>query len=106
METTRRRRMTTAVAEATGETPSVPPPEMEPTPGDQITVTWGEEVFSPVQYNSFRIGGHSITVTIKPGETALAAWKRGWDMLERAADIQFQDKLDGFRRRMDQTKGR
>lgn len=78
--------------------------EIPAEPGTEITVTWGEETFSPVQYNSFRIGGHSIKVTVQPGETALDAFKRGWGILEQAAQVMFDDKLNGFRDRLNQTK--
>jgi len=97
---TRRRRMASAVETATGEKPIVPIAQ----PGTIILVVWGEEVFSPVQYNSFRIGGHSITIVVQQGESALDAWKRGWAILEQAAEIQFADKLAGFKERIDRSK--
>src|SRR5574344_334232 len=84
METNRRRRMVSAVEAATADM-TVDPLVYH---GTQITVTWGEETFSPVQYNSFRIGGHSVTVVVQDGESALDAWKRGWALLEEAAEIQ------------------
>jgi hypothetical protein len=72
--------------------------------GTPITVIWGEETFSPVQYNSFRIGGHSVTVIVQEGEAAIDAWKRGWALLEQAAEVQFVDKLSGFADRMNRAK--
>lgn len=92
--------MTNAVEAATGK----PPIDASAPPGSIITVIWGEETFSPVQYNSFRIGGHSVTVVVQDGETALDAWKRGWALLEEAAEIQFADKLKGFKERIDRSK--
>lgn len=97
---TPRRRMKTAIEAATGK----PKVDASAPPGTPITIIWGEETFSPVQYNSFRIGGHSVTVVVQEGETALDAWKRGWALLEEAAEIQFADKLRGFRERIDRTK--
>jgi hypothetical protein len=96
--------MKNAVEEATGK-----PQDQEPIvgitqPGTVILVVWGEETFSPVQYNSFRIGGNSVTVIVQEGESALDAWKRGWALLEQAAEIQFADKLRGFKGRIDRTK--
>jgi len=95
--------MTSAVESATGE-PIKPKDVAEP--GTTVTVSWGEETFSPVQYNSFRIGGHSVTLTVRDGESALDAWKRGWAMLQEAADIEFQDKMSGFAKRINQSKNR
>lgn len=100
MESTRRRKVANAVETVLDK----PKEEGYLPPGTEITVTWGEETFSPVQYNSFRIGGHSITVLVNQNETALDAWKRGWALLERAAEIQFEDKLRGFKERIDRTK--
>jgi hypothetical protein len=74
------------------------------TVGTLVTVTWGEETFSPVQYNSFRIGGHSVTLAVEEGETLLDTWKRGWAMLEEAAEIQFTDKVSGFADRIKRAK--
>lgn len=74
------------------------------TVGTLVTVTWGEETFSPVQYNSFRIGGHSVTLAVNEGETLIDTWKRGWKMLEDAAEIQFTDKVTGFADRMKRAK--
>lgn len=102
MEPNRRRRMESAVATATGK----PQADASAPPGTQITVVWGEEVFSPVQYNSFRIGGHSVTVVVQDGESALDAWKRGWALLEQAAEIQFTDKLAGFVNRINESKSK
>jgi hypothetical protein len=96
--------MTNAVEAATDE-PTKPYINVNQ-PGTIILVVWGEETFSPVQYNSFRIGGHSVTVVVQEGESALDAWKRGWALLEQAAEIQFADKLSGFKARIDRTKQR
>lgn len=101
----RRRRLTRNETSTRREFPSSDPDRGQAAePGTEITVTWGEETFSPVQYNSFRIGGHSIKVTVQPGETALDAFKRGWGILEQAAQVMFDDKLNGFRDRLNQTK--
>lgn len=101
MATRRRKLMEQAVRDVRAQSPKEDIP-----PGTEIVVTWGEEVLSPVQYNSFRIGGHSITVIVQEGESALEAWKRGWAILQEAADIQFRDKLKGFQQRLDTAKGR
>lgn len=101
---TRRRRMkeaTEAADDTIGEAQVHDVP-----PGTELTVVWGEETFSPVQYNSFRVGGHSIKVVVQPGESGAEAFARGWKILEEAAEVQFADKLKGFKQRIDRTKGR
>lgn len=81
--------------------------EMDACPsGTEITLAWGEETFSPVQYNSFRVGGHSIKVIVQPGESAQDACIRAWKILEEAADMMFKAKLAGFADRLNRTKGR
>lgn len=96
----RRRKMDDAV----GSIASKPTEGTSLPAGTPITVIWGEETFSPVQYNSFRIGGHSVTVIVQEGEAAIDAWKRGWALLEQAAEVQFVDKLSGFADRMNRAK--
>ena len=79
---------------------------LEASEGTSITIQWGEEMFSPVQYNSFRVGGNSITLVVKPGESIQDTYSRGWQILEELADSQFEDKLSGFSARLSETKGR
>lgn len=67
--------------------------------GDQITVTWGEEHYQVTQYNGFRVGPFSVTVTVQLGESDDAAFKRGWDLLEKHAMKVFQAKRNGFAER-------
>lgn len=99
MATRRRKLETTEADKALAETPDAPV-------GTEITVVWGEETISPVQYNSFRLGGHSIKVVVQPGETAHDAFLRGWAILEEAAEVMFQDKVKGFSERLNRAKGR
>ena len=37
--------------------------------GQVVEVTWGEELFQPVQYNSFRVGPFKVATTVRRGET-------------------------------------
>jgi hypothetical protein len=69
-----------------------------------LHLVWGEEVFSPVQYNTFHVGGHSLTLPLKEGESVADAYRRGWQMLEELAQMQFNDKLNGFAERLQATK--
>jgi hypothetical protein len=72
--------------------------------GTMVTVSWGEEVFQPVQYNTFRCGGNSITTPTKPGETYLEAYRRAWLALEELSELQFNDKLAGYGKRLQRVK--
>jgi hypothetical protein len=65
-------------------------------PIDDVTVTWGEEVYSPVQYNSFRLGPYSMTTAVRPGETRAQAFERAYDDLERLAAASFAKKREAF----------
>jgi hypothetical protein len=72
--------------------------------GDSLTVTYGEEVFAPVQYNNMRLGPFSVTITVRSGETATRAFKRAHDLLETMADRAFEAKIQGFRDKMKRLK--
>lgn len=71
---------------------------------ETIKLTWPEELFSPVQYNTFKIGGFEVVLKPKPGESVDDVLARGEAMLERVAQRQFQNKLAGFMERLAQTK--
>lgn len=70
-----------------------------------ITVHYAEEAYSPVQYNTFRVGGHSVTVVPRVGESARDAYNRGYKLLEELADKEFEHRLLAFRERLRRTKG-
>lgn len=53
--------------------------------GEYVDVTWGEELFSPVQYNSFRVGPFSRRTRVRPGETEDQAFERVYRQLEAMA---------------------
>ena len=69
-----------------------------------MTIACGEEVYSPVQYNSFRVGGHSVTLTPTEGETPAMVAARGRRILEELTEAEFQNRLEGFRRRHKESK--
>ena len=53
-----------------------------------VTVTWGEEKFTPEPYSTFSVGPFSTTVETRPGESRQAAMRRAYGELElMAADI-------------------
>lgn len=61
-----------------------------------ITVAWGEEVYSPVQYQSFRSGSIGVTVTTRPGEPVQAAHRRALSLLRDISKAQFEEQLAAF----------
>lgn len=61
-----------------------------------ITVTWGEETFSPVQFQSFRVGPFSMQVEVRPGETEEAAFDRAYTLLTRKAEKVREEKAKSF----------
>jgi len=68
--------------------------------GDSVTVVWAEELFAPVQYQSFRVGPFSITTKIRPGEDATAAMSRAWNYLDAFARKAYVQKRDDYLNRL------
>jgi hypothetical protein len=64
--------------------------------GEQITISFSEERFAPVQYHSFAFGGLFYRTHVREGETPEQAFERGWEFLESCAIRQFKAKRDGF----------
>ena len=68
--------------------------------GDTVTVTWGEEMFSPVQYNNFRVGPFMATTKIRVGETAFTASRRALFELSKLAEVEFETKATAYLQRL------
>jgi hypothetical protein len=73
-------------------------------PGTEITVTWGEEVFCPQPYQSFRLGPFSMTTKVKEDETPAQAAERALLHLDGIARSSFAWKRDGFHVRLSESK--
>lgn len=43
---------------------------------ETVTVTWGEECFSPQSFHTYKVGPFSLTVKVREGETPAAAFER------------------------------
>ena len=56
---------------------------------DTITVTYGAQKFSPVQYQLFDVGPFSMTTTVKPDETPEQAYARAYAFLAGCAKAAF-----------------
>ena len=89
-----------ALAAAEGDGGSIVAAESVASHGTMITVTWGEEVIQPIQYNGFRVGALTLTTPVLPNETVTQAYERVWRMLDKLGRDQFKRKLDGFSERL------
>lgn len=63
---------------------------------DRVSVNWGEEVFCPVPYQSFRLGPFFMSTKVRPGETPEQALTRAWEHLDAYARSMFIAKRNGF----------
>jgi hypothetical protein len=81
----------------------------DPIPTDDgvtsITVHYPEELYAPVQYHSFRVGGHSVTLVPRVGESVAEAFERGRKLLEDLTDKEFVHRLETFRQRVRESRG-
>lgn len=63
---------------------------------DTLTVTYGEETFSPIPYNTFRVGPISVAIELHVGETIEQAHFRAWEFLKKAANKEYEEKASAF----------
>jgi len=64
--------------------------------GETVTACYGEEKFSPRQYQSFGIGPFFRTTRLQPGENASQALARASSELRTFAQIEFEQKAKDF----------
>lgn len=94
--------------------PPVSPPPAALTPmaadavvtGETVTVTFGEETFSPRPYNTIRLGPYTHETRVRVGETPADAAERAMAHLRAFAAIEFQRKMADFLAHLDQLGGR
>jgi hypothetical protein len=67
---------------------------------DEITVTWSEQRFSPVSYNSFGIGPFYMRTAIGEDETPEGAAARALAHLRKVAEEVYQHERQEFVRRL------
>lgn len=65
-----------------------------------VEVQFGEELFQPVQYNSFRHGGFKVAALVRKGETIEQACVRVFGELQRAFERTYPEKRDGYVQRL------
>lgn len=64
--------------------------------GETVDVTFGEELYTPQQYFSFRVGPYRGTTTVRPGETRVQAGERLYAELSALADKERTKKMNVF----------
>jgi len=64
--------------------------------GQEVTVNWGEETFSPKQFHTFRVGPFTATTRTLPGETVAMAAERAMSALRVWAEAERVKKRDSF----------
>lgn len=73
--------------------------------GEQLTVTWGKELFQPLKFHNFEVGSFVLTVTIRQGETVAEAAGRAQRELEQLAHREFREKLAAYLERVRTVSG-
>jgi len=63
---------------------------------ETITVTWGEELYTPRQFCSYRVGPFSASTTVRKGETRVHAGMRLMEELRAFADVERRAKRQAF----------
>ena len=71
---------------------------------ESIAIHYGEEVYAPVQFHSFRVGGHTLVLRPKPGEGAIACAARGQAILDELTGKEFDYRLARFRERFNGSR--
>lgn len=68
------------------------------TPADVLTVTWGEEKFTPIpgSYSTCSIGPFTVTVSVMPGQSNVDAWRDANEFLSSLARDEKDRKLREF----------
>jgi hypothetical protein len=63
---------------------------------DQITVTWGKQLISPRQFNTFEIGPFVMVTELRGDETEAEAFDRAYEFLEERARSTYKAKIASF----------
>lgn len=66
--------------------------------GDRVSITSGEWLVQPVQYNSFRVGAVTVETTVRPGEKRYDALRRAYVEARKfhrgMAEVELKEYLD------------
>ena len=63
---------------------------------DTVSYTWGEERYSPIQYQTFGVGPFTYTTEVRDGETPEEAMDRARDFVKAEAKKSYNDKCRTF----------
>ena len=63
---------------------------------DTLEVTLGEETFTPIPYNTFKVGPFIYKTVVQDNETDEEAFDRAYGFLERMARKSFIKKRNDF----------
>lgn len=69
-----------------------------------VTVTWGEEIFSPQQFHTWKVGPFSSTVNIREGESLVDCARRAMRELTVFAEAEREKKKASYLTRIDGRK--
>lgn len=64
---------------------------------EYVEVTWGEESYSPIPFQTFRVGPFSMRTKVKAGETPEQAMERAMVALGKFAASNYKAKLREFK---------
>lgn len=67
-----------------------------PEAGTPVEVTWGEELFQPVQFNMMRVGPFKGATVVRAGESVADATYRLWLELNEVAMRIRDEKVAGY----------
>lgn len=73
--------------------------------GESVSITLGEEMYSPVKYRHFSVGPFSGTVVVRPGETGADAAMRLYRVLLELNEAEFQIAWGRHKSRLEKTGG-
>lgn len=76
------------------------PPSKFSAEGEEVTICYGIEKYSPVQYNSFEHGPFFVKVKVAPGETHLDAATRAWNAAATMAKATYVAKEQAYLERL------
>lgn len=61
-----------------------------------VEVVWGGETFTPVSYQTFKVGPLTMRTKVKPNETPEQAVMRAWTALDKAARVIYTNEKTAF----------
>lgn len=74
--------------------------------GNEVTVVWGKELFSPASFHTFEVGPFTATTRVIPGETFSVAAERAMEDLRRFAEKERERKKASYLRMVETTSKR